>query len=272
MARAIKMISATERFHQGVHTSRDQTSDSKLTQSSRLRRRDDGDDSSCTSKTYSSDFDTSVTKKRVSFGETVAVTRHEYKEKQSASAKWYCEPDLEMLYNHEVTINWRGLGTKSKNMHRCWRGLEHVQGKYDKGALTSNYVRNLLALQDNFRAKAKAAKSKGLKPKVSLARELKSASRSETKEDRKRAFYLGLQDASNVREDLSDVYLQVEKESIQSKSSRLSSRLSFSLSPRRGHEAVSERKPTRSSFFRRGLSYESATTSVSLPTLSSLAI
>ena len=205
----------------------------------------------------------STMKRAVSFGpgDSVVVTIHEYKSRQKTTACWYKEDCLERLYNHEVTINWRGDGgAKSQNMHRCWRGLEHVQGRYDKGARTSNYVQNMLALQENLRSNIRASKTEESRLKVSLTREMKSASRLQTKENRRRALHLGMQDEQASRQDLSELYSQIERKQSVRRASR------FSLSPRRSsNDGTSVGKPLKSSLSARGIS-----ASFSSPSLSTL--
>lgn len=208
----------------------------------------------------------SAVKRAVSFGpgDSVVVTFVAYKSKQLLSAKWYSEDCLERLYNHEVTINWRGDGgAKSQNLHRCWRGLEHIQGRYDKGARISKYVRNVLALQESLRSKIRSSNTEESKLKISIIREMKSASQSQTKENRRRALCLGVQDELASRQDLFELYSQVERKQSVRRTSR------FSLSPRRRNSndgTSTARKPLRSSLSARGIS-----TSFSSPSLSILA-
>lgn len=145
-------------------------------------------------------------------------------------------------------------------MHRCWRGLEHVLGNYNKGARTTNYVRNTLALQSVLRAKADVANRPGSQPNVSIVKALKVACRFETKDDRKRAFRLAQEDAADVGINLADVYEQLSEE-VEKETLVRNSRLSFHLSPlRRAVSSISppRQKPAKSSFARRTVSFECA--------------
>lgn len=162
--------------------------------------------------------------KQVQFGTEPKTTVHEFKDKQEISSKFYSKEDLKVLLNHEVQICIRssvGKQKNSKGLHCCWRGLEHHKEKdFDKDEHRYSHAMRIIAHHQELRAKAYvlevqaelmrdvADTSGSSEPEFrtfDMAEELRKVSCDRSKGDRKKAHKYGLEDASEMRQELAAV-------------------------------------------------------------------
>ena len=157
----------------------------------------------------------------VQFGDVPQVTVHTYKDKQTTITKWYSKDDLYQLLEFELRINLLEGGKKFSN-HCCKRGLESYaeeqnsklsehssddinEDKHNsktKAMKLLSHAMFVLALQDyldNAVSKGVALKSKK-DVEASPEEVMRRKCRNRTKEDRKMAYRLGLQDASDAKQ------------------------------------------------------------------------
>lgn len=141
--------------------------------------------------------------KRVQFGVIPQVTVHSIRgehKKHEISAKWYSKEDLKMLLDYEIRISTRCHNKEvvGKKMGRfcCARGLEHqldtaLQGKCEATLRRAEYIKVVLLMQDQLRQQLLSLEA--------VSKKLKRQCQAHTKADRKKAYSLGLQDASDVK-------------------------------------------------------------------------
>jgi hypothetical protein len=133
----------------------------------------------------------------VTFGANTGVT---FEDEQEPSTKWYTKEDLSMLLNHEISITWRSASNQSmenaavtgKTLHCCWRGFEHIRLQYNKTERNQAHVMYILTAQEMLKQTQEE----------SPAEKLRLASRHNSKEDRKKAYRYGLDDASEIFQDV----------------------------------------------------------------------
>jgi len=121
-----------------------------------------------------------------------------------ADKKWYSKNDLRQLMDHELKINWR-LDDKSKkqSLHCTWRGAEHIQKGYNKGAHIRSHVLFVLSLYKGFHQTAEPNDAKTGQRRASYqlsphlfdsSEEVRRSSRANSKLDRKTALSLAAND------------------------------------------------------------------------------
>lgn len=103
---------------------------------------------------------------------------------------WYSQGDLKMLMDHEIQCIVRSSGT-ARGLHFCKRGIEPLLEGKDKASKIQAYVRNIMTRQAEIKQNCLS--------KQAMAKELRTHSQTLTKDDRKQAYRLGFQDASEVQ-------------------------------------------------------------------------
>ncbi|CAB9523794.1 expressed unknown protein [Seminavis robusta] len=129
--------------------------------------------------------------KSVAFGKTHIKV---YEDTQEPTTKFYSKEDLQMLLSHEISISTRLADSKHRKnvnfgQHCCWRGFEHIKLKYNKAERNQTHVRMVLHAQHQLAQQSIQS---------SIPEKLRVVSRSDSKEDRKRAYYYGMDDAEEV--------------------------------------------------------------------------